>query len=70
MCLQAESIDDYGSVGIVRRSKGISDNDRGVVRGQGIRDASEGLETTTEASGAIQQARGIYDLVGGVEGGR
>ena len=32
-------------------SRGISDNNGGVGRGQGIYDAYEGLETTTEARG-------------------
>ena len=53
MCLRAEGIDDDDSgVGRVRRAKGLSDSDGGVGRGQGIRDASKGLETTTEATGA------------------
>ena len=53
MCLRAEGIDNNnGGVIRVRRSKGLNGNDGGVGRGQGIRDASEGSETTTEAAGA------------------
>ena len=71
MCLGAENIDDTkGGVGIVRWAKGLSDYNRGVGRGQGIRDASEGSETTTEAAGDRQWSQGIYDNNGGVEGGR
>ena len=57
MCLRAEGIDnDEGGVRRVRRAKGLRDDDRGVDRGRGIHDASEGLETTTEAAGARRQA--------------
>ena len=53
MCLQDQGIDnDNGAVDRVRRACGPSDDDRGVGRGRVIYDASEGLETTTEASGA------------------
>ena len=56
MCLRAEVIDDYGGgVGRVRRAKGLSDNDGGINRGRGIRDASKVSETTTEAAGARRQ---------------
>ena len=52
MCLQAQGIDnDNGGVGRVRRSHRLSDDNRGVGRGQGIRDASEESETAVEAEG-------------------
>ena len=71
MCLQAQDIDNNDSgVGRVRRSRGISNDDVGVGRGQGIDDASEGSETTTGVSGDKRQAQGIYDDDGGVSGGR
>ena len=71
VCLQAESIDDNGGgVGRVRRAKGIINNDGVVDRGRGIRDASEGSETTTEAAGSRQRAQGIYNNNEGLEGGR
>ena len=68
MYLRDQGINDKdGGVSRVIRSCGLSDNDGGVGRGRGIRDASEGSETTTEASGARQQAKGIYDDDGGVQ---
>ena len=71
MCLRAQGIDnDDGGVGRLRRASGLSDNNGGVRRGQGIRDAYEGLETTTEAAGARQQAQGIYNDYIGFGGGR
>ena len=48
--------DDDGGVGRVRWVRGLRYDDGGVIRGRGINDASEGLETTTEAAGARQQA--------------
>ena len=62
--------DDDGSVGRVRRARGISNNNRGIERGRGIYDVSEGSETTTDAAGARRRFQGIYDDVGGVSGGR
>ena len=61
MCLQAQGTDndgDYG-VGRVRWVCGLSNDDKGVgrVRGRGIYDASERLETTTVAAGAKRRAR-------------
>ena len=51
MYLQFQVIDDNGSgVGRLRRARGISNDDRIVGRGRGIYDASEGLETMTEAA--------------------
>ena len=51
MWLRSEGIaSDGNKIGRVRRSKGLCDNDGGVGRGSGIRDAFEVLETTTEAS--------------------
>ena len=51
--LRAQGIDDdNGGVGRVRRSRGIRNDIRGIGRGRGIYDASEGLETTKEAAGA------------------
>ena len=53
VCLRYKGIDDNnGSVGKVRQSSRLSDDDGGVGRGQGIRYASEVLETMTEAAGA------------------
>ena len=71
MCLQAQGTDNNDS-GIVRvrRDHGISNDDGGVGREQGIRYASEGLETTAETTGARQWARGIYNNNGGVNRGR
>ena len=57
MCLQAESIENDGKgIGRVRRAKVFSDDDRGVGRGKGICDASEGLETMGEAAGDRRRA--------------
>ena len=71
MCLQAQGIDNDNSVASrVTRAHRLSDNDGVVGRGRGINDASEGLETTTEAAGDIQWARGIYNNNGGVGGGK
>ena len=51
--LQAQGIDDNsGSVGRVRRACGLGNKDRGVGRGQGIYDASEGSH---------QRRRGLDD---------
>ena len=53
VCLRTQEIgDDYGGVDRVRRTRGLGNNDRDVGRGRGINDASEGLETMTEAAGA------------------
>ena len=61
-CLQAQGIDDEdGGISRVRRAHGLGNNDRGIVRGRGIRNASEGSETTTEEAGARQRAWWIYD---------
>ena len=73
MCLRAQVIDDNdGSVGRVRRAHGRIDYEGGVGRGRGIRNASEGLETTAEAEveGGRQRDQGIYDDDRGVVGGR
>ena len=71
MCLQANRIDDDdGSIGRVRRAKGLSNENGGAGRGRGIRNMSEGSETKTEAAGDRQRARGIYNDDGGVGGGR
>ena len=59
-----------GGVGRVRQAFGISNDDRGVVRGRGIYYASEGLDTTTEAEEARRRAQGIYDNDGGIGRGR
>ena len=70
MCLRAQGIDNNdGDVGRVRRSRGLSEDNGGVKRGQGIRDASEGSETTTEVAGDIRQSQVTYDDDGGVGGG-
>ena len=66
MCLRAEGIDENnGGVGRGRRAKGLRDDDT-----RGIRDASKGLETTTDAAGDRRLDREIYDDGGGVGGGR
>ena len=71
VCLQAKVIDNNNSgVDGGRRSRGLSDNEGGVVRRQGIYDASKGLETTTEAAGDQRRVRGIYDNDVVVGGGR
>ena len=70
MFLQAQGIDNnYRSVSRVSWSHGLSNNDGGVRRGQGICDAYEGLETTPKAAGDRKRAQGIYDNDGGVGGG-
>ena len=67
MCLRDQGIDDkYDGIGSVRRDRKLRNNDRGVGRGQVIRDASKGSETTTEATGACLRNHGIYDNCGGV----
>ena len=56
MCLQAQCIDDGGGGGgRLIRARGISDDNRGVGRGQGIDNASELLETTTEVARILGQ---------------
>ena len=71
MCLQYQGIDnDDGGVGRVRRARGLNDDDRGIGIGHGIRDASEGLETATEAVGDRRRAQGTYDNNVVVVGGR
>ena len=58
MCLRAQVIDDDACVvDRVRQSRGPSNNNRGVGGGQGIDDASNGSETTTEASRIQGQRR-------------
>ena len=62
MCLQDQVIEnDDGGVNRRRQAQGISDNDGGIGRIQGIDSASEGSETTPEAAGARRLARGIYE---------
>ena len=51
VCLQAHGIcDDSGGVNTVRQARGISNDDIGVGRGQGIDDAYKGLEKTAETA--------------------
>ena len=70
MCLRIQGIDDNnGFIGRLIRACGLSNDNGGVGRGRGIRDASKGLEKTTEAEVARPRARGIYDYDGGVRGG-
>ena len=57
-------------VGGGRLAWGLRNDNRGVVRGQQIDDASNGLEKTTETAGYQQLAQGIYDDDGGVGRGR
>ena len=55
MFLRDQGIDENNSgFGIARRAGGLSNSDGGV--GRGIRDASEGLETTMEAAGARKRS--------------
>ena len=71
MCLRAQGIDDDDDgVGRLRRARGLSYDDGCVRRGQGVNDASKGLETTTEAAGDRQQSQGIYDDNRCIGGGR
>ena len=71
VCLWDQGIDNNnGSFGIVRRARGISDDNRGVGRGQVIDDTSKGSETTAEEARARRQARVIYDNDRGIGGGR
>ena len=70
MCLRSQGIDDdYGVVNRVIRSRRLSDDGGVIGRGQGIEDASKGLETTTEAAGARKQDQGIYNDNRGLGGG-
>ena len=51
MCLRSQGIDDDdGVVERVRQAHGLINNNGGVGRGRGIDNASDGLETTAEAS--------------------
>ena len=51
MCSRAQGIGGNNSVvDRVRQARGISNDDGGVGRGQGIDDATKGMKTTTEAS--------------------
>ena len=62
MCLQVQSIDNNnGNVGRVGRAREHSNNNQSVGIGRVIDDASKEYETTTEAVGNRQQARGIYN---------
>ena len=71
MCLQDQGIDkNNGGVGIVRQARGLRNDNRGVRRGRGIDNTSDGLETTTEAAGARKRAQGIYNNDKSVGGGR
>ena len=71
MCLRYQGIDDDGGgIDRVRRSRRLINNSRGVVRGQVIDNASEGLETSMEVVGDRRRSRGIYDKYRGVGGGR
>ena len=70
MCLRDQGIDDNNGVfGRVRQARGISNDNGGVRRGQGIDDETEGLETTTEAAGVRDRDKGIYDDDRGAGGG-
>ena len=52
VCLVAQGIDDNnGDFGVGSQARGLSYDGGGFGGGQGIDDASEGLETTTEAVG-------------------
>ena len=71
VCLLAQGVgDNSNDVGRVRQARRLSNDDGCVDRGRRIDDASEVLDTTTEAVGARRQAQGIYDNNGGVDGGR
>ena len=61
VCLRTQGIDkNNGVVNRVRRACGLSDNNGGVGRGQGIHDESEGSETMTEASKMQGQQRRMW----------
>ena len=71
MCLQDQVIDNAGgSIDRVRRARSLSDDNRGVVRGQGIRDASEESKIMMKAAGARRRDQGIYDNNGGAGKGK
>ena len=72
MCLRSQGIDnnDDGDVGEERWCRGLSDDNGGIGRGQGIYNMSKGLETTTEVAGVRQRPKEIYDNDGGVDEGR
>ena len=54
MCLWDQGIDnDGGGVARLRRARRLSDDNRGIGRGQGIRNVSKVLETPTESAGDI-----------------
>ena len=58
MWLQDQGIDDNNhGVVRVRQARELSEDGGGVGRGQGIRDASEGLDTTTDVAGARQRVQ-------------
>ena len=67
MCLWDQGIDDDdGGVSRLRLDRGLSDDNRSVVRVQVIYDASEGSEKTTEAA----RSQGIYENDGGIKRGK
>ena len=71
MCLRDQVIyDENDGISEGRWALRLSNNNGGFGGGRGIDDASKGLETTTEAAGARQQDRGIYNNNGGVGRGR
>ena len=54
MCLRDKGIDNNDDgIGRVQQTRRLIDNNRCVSIGRGIDDASEGLETTAEALGAL-----------------
>ena len=64
MFLQAQGIDDdAGVVDRVRRVRRLSDDDGGIGRGRVIDDASERLESTTEASSNWGQQQRLRRLL-------
>ena len=61
MCLRAQGIDDGDDiVDRLRRSHGLGNDNGGVGRGRGIHDASEVLETITEAYRIQVQRRSLW----------
>ena len=66
VCLRAKEL----TTTTAALDQGLSNDDVHVGGEQGIDDASEGSETTTEAAGGRQRALGIYDNDVGVGGGR
>ena len=71
VCFRAEGFEDNNiDVWRVRHTKGLSDDDGGISRQQGIRDAPKESETTTDAEGDRRRSRRICNNDRSFEGGR